>query len=398
MLKRFGAAVAAVLAVGLLASCVINTSDDSGSDDHGIDYKDHGSDWSIMVTNETQQKLVLFYGAPSSNKIIGGVKAGAKNQHMAKNAAVFGNSSSDFVLYAVKEKDYVANKSKLELLDDAPFTRLYAYYNVDGDNGTVYTISSVLGGNCYIVVNNDSPYNVELRLDGVNGQSLAYCGKGMYNQKFYWAEGEDYLVFPIFRKFSKTYGEIISIAPSKSNGKPVYETFSLVDQEGYRQYEFQASKWKTGQDFSFAPSAAYLKVVNLSSKGVALYPGANSTSVKVSDKGEATSSTGAKYITTNANNNFLVFTFNLKQIGGTKSDPKFEEQVTFANFQVGTSVEKVTVLDGKDLTIPAGHMLTLNVYDDDDAGFRTALATKAGTDEILDYEVNFDEIDDVSVR
>ncbi len=398
MLKKLSFALAAILSVSLFASCVINTSDD-GDDDHGIDYKDHGSDWSIMVTNETQQKLVLFKGAPSSNQIIGGVKANAKNQHMAKNATVFGKTSSDFIMYAVKEKDYLDNKDKLEVLDDAAFTTLYAYYNADGTNDNVYTISSALGGNYYVTINNNSGYNVELRNNGINGPSIAYCGKGMYEQHYYWAEG-DYLIFPVFRKFNKTYGEIISVAPTDEAGDPIYETVTLKDQPGYNRYDFMAADWKgTNGKFEFAPSAAYLKIVNNSGKGISLYPGKGAGNVFVGEDGCATTGLGAKYITTAAPYNYLIFTFNLQQLGGDKSNPQFEKQVTFQGFQVGNAVKRVKVEDGgvDTFTIKAGHMQTL-IVSADGSSFKTAFERDADSGEILDYEVNFEEIDDESVR
>ena len=134
-------------------------------------------------------------------------------------------------MFLVTEEDYLTNKNDLSALDNAPFTRLYAYYNAtSSDNNVVYEISKSMGGNCSIVLNNgNSPYNVELRMNGIYGDTIGYSKDHTVNTTFK-VDAGDYYVFPVFRKFDSGINEIVTVYPKNSAGGPIVEVFPLNEE------------------------------------------------------------------------------------------------------------------------------------------------------------------------
>ena len=97
------------------------------------------------------------------------------------------SQSGDFVLWVFTEEEYLAKKNDYDELKKAPFALLYAYYNAESDSNAnmVYTISANMGGDSYILLNNPTNYNVELRQNGLYGESLAFAGANTVQTKVY---------------------------------------------------------------------------------------------------------------------------------------------------------------------------------------------------------------------
>ncbi|MBR6200672.1 MAG: hypothetical protein IKQ61_10475 [Spirochaetales bacterium] len=240
------------------------------SERSGIDFTDYATGtYSIKVSNNTFQPLVAFIGLPREESLISGVPAMRTNFGLKKNTELFAHSS-DFVLFFVTESDYLANKNNLQALDNKPFTRIYAYYNANAENKVVYPISAFMGGTCSITLNNaNCPYNVELRRDGINGETIGYAIHDSVNTVFK-VEPGDYYVFPVYRKFDSNINEIVTVYPKKANGRAQVEFFTLGST--VNNYVLNSMNWI--QDVVFSPSAAYIEIVNNSTNGIEFSYGA----------------------------------------------------------------------------------------------------------------------------
>ena len=266
-----------LLAAGLvfgLAGCDLlgDEEEKEGGGGNNIDFTNYISNYSIKVKNDSNQKLVAFKGAPSASTLIGGVPIGGGEHGLKKDATLFA-STGDFVLFLVTEEDYLANKNNLSSLANKPFTRIYAYFNTNAENKLVYTISGILGGSKRIILQNSTSYNVELRKDGVHGELIGYAGNGTLNTTFN-VEPGDYNVFPVFRKFNPSRGEIITVYPKyqggPGDGKAKYTRFSLDD--SLSEANINAATF-VGSDVVLKTGSAYLEIVNNHSMGMTLLDG-----------------------------------------------------------------------------------------------------------------------------
>jgi hypothetical protein len=123
----FGIAAAAV--VFSLAGCdtLNGNKDGKGNETGGVDFS-HNTDYSILVRNNTGERLVAFKGDLLADRLIGGIPAHAQNHGMPGKPALF-DKTEDFLLILLTEAQYRANKDNLQSQKNAPFTRVYVFYS-----------------------------------------------------------------------------------------------------------------------------------------------------------------------------------------------------------------------------------------------------------------------------
>lgn len=303
-----------------------------------VDYTNYSnSTYLVKVRNNTSKKLVAFKGSPSKTTLIGGVPASTTNHALPKSSELF-STSQDFVLFFVTEDDYNANKENLTSLENKPFARLYSYYNTNAANNIVYEISSVMGGDMSIVLQNNTSYNVELRKDGIYGETIGYTGASTINTTFKVDSG-DYYVFPVFRKFDTTLNEIVTVYPKYTSGnaagKDCVEYFSLNDSQNSVQLD--ASNWSSG--VAFTSGYAYIRINNQSKTGINLYDGANSTPL--------VTSTGCSAINSSKS---YVFTLkmDLNQSNSTTGQYEYEDFKTYSMLHIGNALKSDYYITGSD--------------------------------------------------
>ncbi|MDR0551991.1 MAG: hypothetical protein LBG72_08260, partial [Spirochaetaceae bacterium] len=154
---------AAVLAAALagmmvLAVTACDLNGDDGSEDAGGNsitngdgtltdaaFESHNTDYSILVRNNTNFRLVAFKGDLRADALIGGIPAHAQGHGLPLNTTLF-NKTEDFPMILLTEEQYKANKNNLQSQKNTPFTRVYVFYNKNGDNNVHYEISAGLGG------------------------------------------------------------------------------------------------------------------------------------------------------------------------------------------------------------------------------------------------------------
>lgn len=293
-----------------------------------IDYTNYTTDFSIKVKNNTTKKLVAFKGAPNEANLLGGIPAGPGNEHGLKKDTNLFSTSSDFVLFLITEEDYLNNTADLSKFANAPFARIYAYYNNNAENNLIYEISGSLGGDGSIILYNTSGFNVELRQDGLGGAVLGYAAHNMAQTTFSVNKG-DYLLFPVFRKFNTARNEIITVYPKysggKADGKACVENFTL--EPGSTSKILRASDW-IGENMVFSSGCAYLLIQNNNKQGMQFYDG-----------GEIVyTSTGGKNINSNKS---LMFQIDMPKKPGSQDE--YLTSQTFSQFSVGTALSAETL-------------------------------------------------------
>ncbi|GBU28853.1 hypothetical protein R84B8_02415 [Treponema sp. R8-4-B8] len=335
----------------MLAGCNNDSEDNNGND---IDYTNYVSpNFSIKVKNDTNKKLVAFKNTPSSNTLISGIPAGGGEHGLKKDAALF-STTSDFVLFLVTEEDYLANKNNLTVLENKPFTRLYAFYNTNSINANVYRISGILGGTKRIVLQNATDYNVELRQNSQEyGQTIGYTTRQTYNTTFY-VDANDYMVFPVFRKFNPTLGEVMSGYPvfleeGPLKGKAWFTEFSLFSTD---EVTINALDFVTG--IKVQAGAAFLIVQNNSGVGIGLWDGLT----------RQTTESGGQVINPNGSMIFPIYMTRVQQT--------FTPYAQKGQFKIGTSADAGNIplptdsyTDGTDINVSnvylEGKIYTINV-------------------------------------
>ena len=325
-MKKLSNVLAFLLTAGIilgLAGCPNKDDDKKPVETVDIDYTNYISpNYSIKVKNDSNKKLVAFLGEPNPENLISGIPVGGSEHGLKKDTRLFPNTSSfDFVLFLVTEEDYLANKNNLPSLKSKPFTRLYAYHNKNSINANVYRISGILGGTKRIVLQNATDYNVELREDSKEyGQTIGFTTSQTYNTTFY-VDADDYMVFPVFRKFSDTLGEIMSGYPvfqeeGPLKGKAWFTEFSLHSRD---EVTINALDFVTG--IKIQAGAAFLIIQNNSGVGISLWDGNT----------RQTTESGGQVINRNDSMIFPIYM--------TKVQQTFTPYAQKGQFKIGTSAD-----------------------------------------------------------
>jgi hypothetical protein len=143
---------------------------------------------------------------------------------MPKIPALF-DKTEDFPLILLTESQYNANKSNLASQKNTPFTRIYIFFNANGENTLVYEIAAGLGGtNELHIINSSTSLNIELRVNGVAGETLGYAPAGILDTTLYLTDG-DYNIFPVFKRYNRTRDVPETVYPEGSSG---YSWFQMV--------------------------------------------------------------------------------------------------------------------------------------------------------------------------
>lgn len=380
-LYKLGSLIFALLAATALIFTGCKKDDDdpeAGFMSDDVDYTVYDATrGSIKVKNNASANMVCFFGQPSAGHILGGVRGGATT-YLKKDSSIFGTEPTDFMLYVVTEEDYKKYyKTSPKTLDGSPYTMMYAFYNTNSTNENTYTISKILGGTYKIVMQNGTNYNVELRNNGIDGEILGYIGAQSFNKEFHLTDG-NYMMFPVFKKYDKNIGEIISTYPKYKEGNLAgqVKSFSFSLNTDTPSQGFSAQDWV--KNINFTPSAAYIKIINSASdSGVQLYTGATSTAY--------VNTLGSKNINTGKS---LTFAITMEKL----TDNTYEDSITTSQYRVGTermTSSSMAYLSGdasKTFTYKAGYMYTFTITGDQSNGYTATVKTKT-----VDGETVIDE-------
>ncbi len=270
-----------ILAIAVLGMVLVSCGDLSGS--FKFDYKaskataatEEGKDSgvsfenfktrSVAVKNDTGEDLVAFKGKISLDHLISGVPAHSGEHGLEMDPELF-SATGDFALHFLTAKVFNENKKNLSAVANAPFVSIYAFYNKEGTNDLVYTISENLGGSGQLVLNNNTDFSVEIRLNSAQGQILGYVGPQTMNTVLYLHSPGDYTLYPVFKKYIAKKNEIYSVFPKLKDDKPWNDDYGFGDGQN-RHVMDMGNIWNpTLMDLS--SGGFYITVDNQSKAGV----------------------------------------------------------------------------------------------------------------------------------
>jgi hypothetical protein len=239
---------------------------DDGEEDTGtsdVDFTSHNTGYSILVRNNSGERLVAFKGELQADRLIGGIPAHAQNHGLPKDPALF-DKTEDFPLILLTESQYDSNKSGLASQKNTPFTRVYVFYNKSGDNTAVYEIAEGLGGsNTLHIINPSTSMNIELRLGGVAGETIGYAPAGILNTTLRLNDG-NYNIFPVFKRYNTFRDVVETVYPKATSGAPWYQSVSFGDEE---THDYEINLRTVLQGLTVTSGAAWVYVDNQTTGG-----------------------------------------------------------------------------------------------------------------------------------
>ena len=217
--------VLAAIFVLLFAGC----DDDAKENENGISFESF-SPASVIVNNNSNERLVAFNSNLSPNSLIGGIPALAQNHGLEKKASLF-SVSGDFILILITEDEY--NKNKDNLASAQVFARLFSFFNNEAPNAYIVSISSKIGGTGRIIITNPMNFGVEIRLNSPNGELLGFAFPLVFNVELQVQSPESYILYPVLVRINPITMEIITIIPTvldgTLNGQPYYKQINLFE-------------------------------------------------------------------------------------------------------------------------------------------------------------------------
>jgi hypothetical protein len=252
-----------LLAVALVlgfAGCAVD-DDDTTQTGGDVDFQSFAPP-SIRVENLTGERLVAFKGTLSPNNLISGIPAYSSVHGLKKDAKLF-NATGAFPLVLITEAEYNAKKNSLG--SSTVFARIFAFYNHTATNNNVFQISSKIGGDGRLTVSNATPFNVEIRKDGITGEILGYAAANMTDGNVIYLEAPaSYDIYPIFKFFSQVDQELYSVVPKyldgAREGRPFMRTIGFA--AGNMTRTFDVNDIYQEGSFNLSSGSAYLKVNN----------------------------------------------------------------------------------------------------------------------------------------
>jgi hypothetical protein len=299
--------------------------DDDGDGDPELDFTNYttAGSYALRVRNNSGKRLVAFKDELKDDKLIGGITASGLHG-LEKKAALF-TTSEGFALILITEEQYNANKANLQALRQTPFTRLFAFFNAKGTNETIYEVSGRMGGNCTIEIQNQSPLDVELRLNEMTGDTLGFARAESQRTQLYVNPG-DYTIFPVFIKYNAYRDEVITVYLRDASGVP-YSTQQQLSAGGGSQSELSVNVTQILQNTEFSTGTAWLIIDNQATDtGVQLQRG---------DVIQRTS-TGTATINNGYSRNFQI---NMEKGG----DGKYAASVNINAYTVGRTEQKFPI-------------------------------------------------------
>jgi hypothetical protein len=254
-MKRLYTLIFALVVSLTLAGC--------GADDDSVDFSSHNTNYSILVRNNTGERLIAFKGDSQIGRIIGGIPAHAENHGLPNNPVLFDKTES-FPLILLTEAQYNANINNLNSQKNTPFTRVFVFFNKNGDNTAVYEIASGLGGSNELkIINSSTSVNVELRLGGVAGETIGYAPAGILETTLRLQDG-NYSVFPVFRRYNVFRDVVETTYPSGSgSGYAWFQSYSFGEGETSHTMNLKSLL----QTITFTSGAAWVVVNNQTTGG-----------------------------------------------------------------------------------------------------------------------------------
>jgi len=327
-LQKFWVILAVVALVWGLVGCELAEDEDS------VSFKNF-SPRSISVDNMTKQRLVAFKGDLHRDYLIGGIPADCRGHGLERKSSLF-NQSGDFALVLITEAEYKKNKNKLD--SAVIFGEIYAFYNHEGDNQNSFRISSKVGGEGRIVLNNPTNWNIEIRRNSPTGEILGYVASQTLGTTLRLDIPDNYNLYALFKRYNRTDKEIYEVIPRFQTaesgfehliGTPYMQPFALPDSV---PQTWNLALLSQTLNFSLTSGGVYIRVQNDSSVAIIFSTGNGNT--------ELLTSTGISGIKPGETN-----LYNIKVT--PNSDDTYPEDQTISGYSIGTALGWKTLPERK---------------------------------------------------
>ena len=222
-MKRMMAGIIALIALAMgLGGCATASGDQSSSARQAAraDVKwDDDSAGYLTVNNNVSDALILFAGTINNSHILGGVRGASSRRIDFFNQV--SDSSGTFLIRAVKETVYRTKGSNLAS-DDIVFAGLVVFDKRD-PRAIQVNINKVLGGDAYVIIQNDTNMALQIRVDRPDGATLTTLAPLERNKKVYMDFNPDgYFFFPVYEYYDRGSMGIRSIvAKDLADGIPM---------------------------------------------------------------------------------------------------------------------------------------------------------------------------------
>jgi hypothetical protein len=281
---------------------------------------------SIYVDNNTGERLVAFKGDLNPNNLISGIPAYQLN-HGLKKVSLF-TATGAFPLVLIKEADYNANKNNLASV--TPFAKIFAFYNHTATNNNHFQISAKVGGDARLLVSNPTPYNVEIRKDGITGDILGYVAPNMTSGNIIYLQPEVYDIYPVFKFYipGQNNDELYTVVPKYAavtlEGRPYMETITFA--ETVLERSFNVNKIYDPGSFHWSSGGVYFRITNNSGVDVRIEQGGVP---KITSIGQPTVITGRSE----------VFTINISP----NPDKTYPDSQSIGQIKIGSTQNMLTI-------------------------------------------------------
>lgn len=241
-MKQFLKMALALLIVAMVfGACELEFDNGGGTGDSGVDFKDYtGTERAIAFKNSNTNSVVIFASELKAENLLGGVKAGVTSGISKSNNTAWFNKTQAFPVVIITEKQYNENKKDLKKIE-APLTKLYIFYNAQGENKAIYDINGNLGGNEYYIeltMPVSGTWNVEMRDGGITGPAVGYAQAGMMHTKLFVMPDINFNLFPVFHRWNP-YMEVLDIVyPKDDEGYALGFFFALGEGSGMSNFRF----------------------------------------------------------------------------------------------------------------------------------------------------------------
>lgn len=195
-----------------MMGCVSSPAKQAAKDMRNLSYSNQPNG-ELELINRTEYDLVVFAGNIDRKNILGGIHAGGTRSFDFRTFV--SSSSGAFLCRAVKTETY-AQKGGVVNERDIVWAKLVTY----GTNKSSFSIINEIGGEGLLIFENDSPYPVEVRLNGTTGQVLTTLPPNCKEQYVHVKPNRrGYVYFPTYIMYDKETGKINSITGKEEDGQ-----------------------------------------------------------------------------------------------------------------------------------------------------------------------------------
>ncbi len=222
---------------------------------------------SLEVVNDLDENIVLFLGAVNKRNFLGGVRAG--NSRLISIRSKVQGDGGIVLVRAVKESVFKKRKYSTSD-DDIVFAKMVVVDKNKSGLDASFRISSSLGGDHAIRIENNTQFVLELRLDNVDGPVFATFRPNERARTITMKQAQrGYTIFPTYVYYDQDKKQISSISTKNLLGGQLVSPRPKDSPQGVPMIKFEAP----GSAQLPVHSVSYVTLINQSGRAVIMVNG-----------------------------------------------------------------------------------------------------------------------------